>query len=261
MNPLLYFGQGFAPGHLCHRGVQARYQCAQDPITEIETMTTPITLENSYCKFTFMKAPKQVKKAADLPNWFITLVKKDGVTSEKVYLQIQTTDGLYPVDLQDGLNAADYIECVLQISDFIGQFGELQMDLSNENKPAVKTQRVAKEFYNFFQRRGRNVRTVMESVPGKRFNPITMRLDNDLLFTTTQSHSCFKRNYKCISGMLTALGQIHHFELSHPLFDLSMIMTAGDARKIIVAGLRKAFPFIDAADIKNWAFDNQVQGK
>ncbi|BDD79644.1 hypothetical protein [Burkholderia phage FLC9] len=224
-------------------------------------MTTPIILEKPYCKFTFLKAPKQVKKVADLPNWFVTVADKETGKAVKLYMQIQYDAG-YPTDMQDALNAVDYIKALLKDENFIAQFGELVLNNWMQCAPTEsENYRVSKEFYNFFQRRGRNVRTVMESVPGKRFNPITLGLENDLLFTTTQSHTCFKRNYKCISGTVNLLGQVHHFELSHPLFDLSMIMTAGDARKIVIAGLRKAFPFIDLADIKNWAFDNQVQGK
>jgi hypothetical protein len=224
--------------------------------------TNSITLENSYCKFTLLQAPKQVKKVADLPNWFITLANKETSKSVKLYMQIQSDTG-FPIDMHDASILVDYIKALLTDSNFISQFGELVLNSWMQRGPGEsENYRVAKEFYNFFHRRGRNVRTVMESVPNKRFNPITLNLGNDLLFTTTDSHSCFKRNYKCISGKVTVLDQVHHFELSHPLFDLSMFMTAGDARKTITAGLRKAFPFIqETGSITHWTFDNQVQGK
>lgn len=224
-------------------------------------MTTPITLENSFCKFTFLKAPKQVKKPADLPNWFITLADKHTQQAVKTYMQIQY-DPCYPVDMQDSINTVDYIKALLTDSTFTAQFGELVLNGVHQKSPLEdETYRVVKEFHNFFQRRGRNVRSIIETVPGKKFNPITLSLDSDTTFITTQSHMQLKRNYKCISGTVTILGQHQHFQLCHPLFDLSILMTAGDARKTIISGLRKAFPFMDVADIQDWAFDNQVHGK
>jgi hypothetical protein len=223
-----------------------------------------IWLQNNYCHFAFVPLPQQVKKPADLPNWFITVGDAKTGKSVKLYLQILTKMGEpMPSDPTDAMNTMLLVSTKMKDPEFISQFGELVL-----NGPLMKapneseTYRTAKEFVNFFQRRGRNARSVIETTQGKKFNPITLSLENDLLFSTMRSHACFKRNYKSISGTVVILDQTHHFELSHPLFNMSMIMTAGDARKTIISGLRKAFPFITGeSSIHGWTFDNQVQGK
>jgi hypothetical protein len=237
-------------------------------------MTNLITLENRYCKFTFMQAPKQVRKLAELPNWFITVGDRETQKSVKLYLQIdydRTAGG--PHDIADvGTSAVDPIIATLKDKKFIAQFGELVLNNWMQKAPnESENYRVSKQFYNFFQRRGRDTVSVIESATSyvepytstrsAKITPITLSLDSDAIFKTVASRSAFKHRYKCISGCVTILGQVHFFELSHPLFDLSLIMTAGDARKNIVSGLRKTFPFIEASDITGWTFDNQVHGK
>lgn len=234
-----------------------------------------IALETPYCKFTFVHLPKQVKKLSDLPNWFITLADKNTQQPTKVYLQIEHYPELGgPHDAADiGSNVVDYIVALLKDKNFIAQFGELCLNNWMQKAPTEsENYRVSMQLLNFFQRRGRNTKSAIDAsaeyrhqytgTRTKKINPITLSLDSDVVFKTTQSHACFKRNYKCISGTVTILGQIHHFELTHPLFDLSLMMTGGDARRQITAGLKKAFPFISGESaIYGWTFDNQVQGK
>jgi hypothetical protein len=220
----------------------------------------PITLENSYCKFTFIALPKQVKKVADLPNWFITLGNKKTNKAVKVYLQMTHYVEAGPVDLRDAENTVDYIKAMLTDENFIAQFGELVLNSWMQKAPnESENYRVAKEFHNFFQRRGRHVESRIGAAV-KRCTPITLAMDSDVVFTT-DCHNKTTSRRRGMTGEVTIFGQHHYFSLQHPLFDLSLMMTGSDARKNVTQELRKAFPFIQASDIKNWTFDTHVQGK
>lgn len=244
-------------------GVQARYECARDPTIENVTMTanaSPITLEHTFCKLTFVALPKQVKKVAELPNWFITLGDKNTNKAVKVYLQVTHYGDAGPVDLNDAKNTVDYIQAMLKDANFIAQFGELVLNNWMQKAPnESENYRVAKEFHNFFQRRGRNVESRIGAAV-KRCTPITLAMDSDVVFTT-DCHSKTTSRRRGMTGEVTIFGQHHYFSLQHPLFDLSLMMTGTDARKNILADLRKAFPFIESSDVKGWTFDTHVQGK
>ena len=225
-------------------------------------MHTPITLETPYCKFTFVQPPKQVKKVAELPNWFITLGDPNTHKPVKVYLQIQhnPADGM-PHDTADvGRNVIDYIVSLLKDPNFIAQFGQLVLNTWMQKAPTEsENYRVSKEFYNFFQRRGRDLKSSLAPLHNK-CNAIKLAMDSDVVFNTSCSNLAPSRR-RGITGQVSILGQHHYFSLQHPLFDLSTMMTGTDARKDVTRELRKAFPFIAASDIKGWTFDTHVQGK
>lgn len=233
-----------------------------------------VSLHNPLFSCFLMQMPMQVKKFSDLPNWFITVGEAETDRAVRLYLQIAHDRAKTQVNLVDCMALMDTVKPILKNQDFIRLIGT-KLVLNPRHKKAPnesENYRTGKEFYNFFQRRGRHVQTCIEAAqtyrepltltPSRQITPITLGLDSDVLFKTAPSRSAFKRNYKCISGSVTILDQLHYFELSHPIFDLSLMMTGGDARKNITQGLRLAFPFMAAANaIKNWTFDNQVQGK
>lgn len=242
-------------------GVQARYECAPDPTLENVTMTAhSISMEKSYCHFTFVPLPKQVKRVAELPNWFITLADAKTDQAVKVYMQIQHHEGSGPVHLSESQNTIDYVKVLLTDPKFIGLFGELKLNGAHMKAPNEdETYRVGKEFHNFFQRRGRNIESRIGAAV-KRCTPITLAMESDAVFTTDCRNKTTSRR-RGMTGEVTIFGQHHYFSLQHPLFDLSLMMTGADARKNITQELRKAFPFIQASDIKDWTFDTHVQGK
>lgn len=221
-----------------------------------------ITLEGAIAKYSFLSLPQQVKRTNELPNWTITLVDPKNHSTEKVYLQIEAVDAAgyqEPIEYFQR-NFCDYLVGMLDDTNFVEMFGQLVLNTRTSVPPTEdKDYRVAKEMHNFFRRRGRNVETKIDAVKGK-CSPITMAMDSDVTFITT----CFNDTpprHRGITGSVTILGQHHNFSMQHPLFDLSRMMTGTDARKNIVTDLRKAFPFIQASDIKGWTFATHVQGK
>lgn len=220
-----------------------------------------IWLQNNYCHFGFVTLPKQVKKVAELPNWFITVGDAKTERSVKLYLSIQHNSKVYtPTDVTDTMRTMESVASMMKDPKFIEQFGELKLNGALMKAPnESETYRTGKEFLNFFHRRGRHVETRIGAAV-KHCTPITLAMESDTVFTTDCYNKMTSRR-RGMTGEVTIFGQHHYFSLQHPLFDLSLMMTGSDARKNVTQELRKAFPFIQASDIKNWSFDTHVQGK
>lgn len=220
------------------------------------------TVETDLADFRFVKTPEQIRHLKDLPNWSVSVRSLDVKKTVKLYLVIhQKSEVGMAADMIRVIN--DEVCAVLYTwfswRPFIAEFGNLDW-LSQTDQlhhPMSKDRSAAVEIQNFFNRRGRNTQSRIEALK-KKCSPITLGMESDLVFSTSCDIPARRRG---ITGSVIVAQQHHYFSLEHPLFDMSRIMTGGDARKFVTQHLRKAFPFITLPLAKDWAFDNQVQGK